>query len=137
MADFITDEPLPELNLMTFYIYNITNPQESIQRGYKPHILETGPYGYSKSTYKYDISFETTDSDLVSYKEYSMLHELTDPTVCTRMYFRMDRVLNVLLYNPCQNGKCDCISIDSHVRIVSNFVTVLLNINNTHPVNLS
>jgi hypothetical protein len=80
MAGFILDDPSPELQLMTFYVYNVTNPQDTVQRGFKPHITQTGPYGYSKITYKYDISFEQENSDYVTYKEFSMLQELEDPT---------------------------------------------------------
>ena len=79
MADFISDEPSPELNLMTFYIYNITNPADTIQRGFKPRLVETGPYGYSKATYKYDILFDAVNPDLVTFKEYSILSVLEDP----------------------------------------------------------
>ena len=80
MADFITDDPSAELQLLTFYVYNITNAQDIIQRGFKPHLKQTGPYGYSKITYRYDISFDPENSDYITYKELSMLQELPDPT---------------------------------------------------------
>ena len=76
MADFITYEPNPEENFLSLFIFNITNTKEVITTGYKPKIFQTGPYGYTKSTYRYDISFETDDSDHVTYKEYSMLNEI-------------------------------------------------------------
>jgi len=116
---FIIDEPSSEVSLITFYVFNVTNADEIVQRGYKPHIAETGPYGYTKNTFKYDVSFESADSRTISYKEYSYLEELSDPTVCERVSFRMDRIVNVELFNPCDNGKCYCIDHNSKVTIVN------------------
>ena len=43
-------------------------------RGYKPAVVEVGPFGFEKFTYKYDITFGSDDEDsYVSYKEYSVL----------------------------------------------------------------
>ena len=54
---FITYSPHEELDLITMYIYNVTNAPDVIQRGFKPHIYQMGPYGYRKSVHKYDITF--------------------------------------------------------------------------------
>jgi len=81
-------------------------------------MAETGPYGFVKYTYKYDVSFDNLkNSNEVTFKEYSILRESTDSASCEDMYFRMDR--NYLQENPCKGGSCKCKSLDSKIVTVN------------------
>jgi hypothetical protein len=51
-------------------------------------MTETGPYGFVKYTYKYDVSFDSLKrSNEVTFKEYSILREPTDSVSCEVQYF--------------------------------------------------
>jgi hypothetical protein len=77
-----------------------------------------GPFGYSKRTYKYDVSFDPTDSSSVTFKEYILLEAVADPTACTRMYHRLGNDFEALT-DPCVNGACDCLDASQMVTIVN------------------
>ena len=50
---------------------------------YKPTLAETGPFGFSKYSYKYDVHFDDNKaSKTVRFKEYSILREQKDTTTC-------------------------------------------------------
>lgn len=76
--DFVVYKPYEDDSLMTMYVFNITNAQTVFERGYKPHVSQTGPYGFQRNIYKYDISFDTEDSLTVKFKEYSILLEVAE-----------------------------------------------------------
>jgi hypothetical protein len=105
--EFIFDTPHTDVRLLSFYVFNVTNPLDVIRRGYKPALVETGPYGYYRRTYKYDIYFEDVHSRTVTFKEYTLLEEADDPMACEEMFYRLDRN-NLLNGNPCADGKCQC-----------------------------
>lgn len=105
---FVIYEPSQEEKLISIFMFNVTNAADTIQQGYKPHVVETGPYGYLKYTYKYDVSFDTSDSLNVTFKEYTLLKEATDPYACQRMFFKLDRNVGSSFTNLCYNGVCKC-----------------------------
>lgn len=118
--NFIIDEPRENLALYNFYVFNVTNSIDVITRGYKPYIKETGPYGYRKLTYKYDVSFSDDFSRSVSFKEYNRLEYIPPHKgkYCRDMYFRMERAFSDLT-DPCLSGMCDCHDHDSIVTIIN------------------
>lgn len=116
--EFLYDEPTSDVKLLSFYIFNITNTLDVIRRGYKPAVLETGPYGYYRRSYKYDIYFEDFDSRTVSFKEYTMLEAVNDPDVCEKMFYRLDRS-NLLDGNPCPGDLCKCKDPNSPIQSVN------------------
>lgn len=115
---FVVEEPSTDISLLSIYVFNITNPADVFQRGYKPHVSETGPYGYSKKTYKYDVYFDPVDSLYVSFKEYSLLDAVVDPYPCEKMFFRMDRDY-AKTSDPCIGGSCYCKNHNDTVTIVN------------------
>jgi hypothetical protein len=123
---FIIDEPDPSVDLLKFYVFNITNAADCLDRGNKPLIVETGPYGYRKKTYKYDVSFDTnTSSSTVSFKEYHYLTKINETIMCESMFFRMDNAFGELT-NPCDGGVCQCADHDATITIVNPLFLKLL-----------
>ena len=123
---FIVDEPRKNIALHKFYIWNVTNPADVMQKGYKPLMVEAGPYAYEKKTYKYDVSFDTNSSSTtVSFKEYSVLEEVTNQVACERMYYRMGNA-DVTLTDPCADGACLCQSHSDIVTVVNPLFLKLL-----------
>lgn len=115
---FVIDEPDPSYSMYTIFVFNVTNSADVLERGNKPEMAETGPYGFVKYTYKYDISFDDPErSTTVTYKEFSILQTVDDPAACEKMYFRMDR--DLLQADPCANGACECKAYDSLVTIIN------------------
>eukprot|EP01036_Dinobryon_divergens_P028399 gene28399-37335_t len=116
--NFIIDEPEPTYGMYQIFVFNVTNAAEVIQSGYKPTLAETGPFGFVKYSYKYDVHFDDNKaSKTVRFKEYSILREQKDTTTCQEMFFRMGR--DYLVDNPCKNGVCDCKSLDSPIVTVN------------------
>eukprot|EP01038_Epipyxis_sp_PR26KG_P014212 gene14212-19069_t len=127
--DFVIDEPDAESRMFMLYIYNISNAKAIYQRGYKPALVETGPYGFLKHSYKYDVSFHSAQSnsniegsnkyntDYVTFKEYTLLREVNDSSLCEKMFFRMDRGNGI--DTPCVDNACQCKSYDSVVSIIN------------------
>lgn len=116
--EFIYDEPSADVRLLSFYVFNVTNPLDIVRRGNKPAVKETGPYGYYRRSYKYDIYFEPSDTRTVTFKEYSYLEEVDDPDVCERMFYRMDRN-NLLDGDPCPDDTCKCKNPRNAVQAVN------------------
>jgi hypothetical protein len=116
--NFVIDKPSAEVRLFSFYIFNISNPFTTMQRGFKPSLVETGPYAYQITSTKYEILFDSKDSSTVSYKEYSTLQAVTDPLICKRMYYRMDKN-DLLDSDPCLSTDCTCQDPASIVTIVN------------------
>lgn len=116
---FVIDEPSQEDRLVSMYLFNVTNTRDTIEQGYKPTVEEVGPFGYRKHTYKYDISFETSDSLNVTFKEYTLLKEVTDLFSCQRMFFKLDRSFAQTFSNPCENDRCICKSHDAVLTAVN------------------
>ena len=127
--DFVVDNPPTERSMITMYVYNVTNPDEIIQRGYKPKMKETGPYGFSRESYKYNVTFHeynatfhannTGDGSHVYFEEYYILKPIEDPKACELMFYRTDRVSSATLENPCSGGKCLCQSIENPVMTIN------------------
>lgn len=123
--DFVIFEPEDSYNMYSFYVFAISNAAQVIQRGYEPMVVETGPYGFVKNSYKYDIYFEPDTSLTVTYKEYSYLTEITDnPNACEAMFYRMAR--DYLSDSPCANNACKCKSSLSNVTVVNPLFLKLL-----------
>lgn len=116
--NFIIDSPSKEVRLFSFYIFNISNTFTTIQRGFKPSMVETGPYAYEILTTKYNVFFHPIDSSTVSYQEYSILTPVVDKYACNRMYYRMDKN-DLLDTDPCQSIDCTCKDPQSIVTIVN------------------
>lgn len=54
----------------SFYLWNLTNPQEFLAGGEKPVFIEVGPFVFREFRYKYDIRF-SDDRSQVTYKEFT------------------------------------------------------------------
>jgi hypothetical protein len=117
---FIIDKPSSEVRLFSFYVFNLTKTYETMQRGFKPPMVETGPYAFEISSVKYEVYFEPEDSSTVSYKEYSTLKPVTDTSTCQRMYYRMDKN-DLLDADPCTLTDCTCKDPSSMVTIINPF----------------
>lgn len=115
---FIVDDPQPVDAMHSFYIFNVTNAADIIQRGYKPVVAEIGPYAYTKLVYKYDVSFHPVDFDTLTFKEFSVLREVTDPNLCQLLFFKLGRAFGQYS-NPCLNGACDCKSPSDVITIIN------------------
>jgi hypothetical protein len=123
--NFVVDEPDPSYSMFSVFIFNVSNSFDVLTRGNKPDMVETGPYGFVKYTYKYDISFsDPVESTTVTFKEYSVLQPVEDPDACEKMYFRMDR--DYLEATPCANNICKCKSYDSLVTVINPLLLKLL-----------
>jgi hypothetical protein len=120
---FLIDEPDSSSSMHLIYVFNVTNAAQVLQQGFRPNLVETGPYGFTKYTYKYDIWF-SDDSLSVTFKEYSILNEVTDATLCEKMYFRMERDYSI--DNPCPDLECLCKSYNSTVTIINPLFLKLL-----------
>ena len=117
-VDFVIDEPTSDYAMVTMYVFNVTNAADVFLIGFKPRMVETGPYGFVKYTYKYDIAFDDQEkSETVSFKEYSLLQEIVDPEECELMYYRLER--DALQDDPCPGDSCKCQPYDSTVTIVN------------------
>jgi hypothetical protein len=68
---------------------------------------EVGPYGYKKSTYKYNVTFNPNDDSDISFQEYVELKYQSDPLACRKNYFRIGRAEGQVI-DPCTSGMCDC-----------------------------
>jgi hypothetical protein len=123
---FVIDDPIADIRLFSFYVFNITNPLTTIQRGYKPDLVETGPYGYEMHSYKYNIYFQANDSSTVSYQEYSILKPVTDMEACKRMFYRMDKD-TLLEDDPCSGSNCFCQDPTSMITVLNPLYVKLIN----------
>lgn len=115
--EFIIDEPSAEYAMVSLYLYSVSNMPAVIQQGFKPQVKETGPFGYIKNTYRYDVVFDSEDPTTVTFKEYSYLQAVDDPTLCQKMYFRMDSDLDE--NNPCSGTSCLCQDPNLELTIVN------------------
>lgn len=123
--NFVVDEPDARYAMLSTFIFNVSNTYDVLTRGNKPELVETGPYGFVKYTYKYDISFsDPVESTTVTFKEFSVLQPVEDPNACEAMYFRMDR--DYLEATACPGDTCKCKSYDSLVTIVNPLLLKLL-----------
>jgi CD36 family len=98
-----------QYSLQSFYVWNITNPLEVLQLGYKPEMRQVGPYGYVKREQKYDVQFsEGDDSATVSYKQWHYLDPVAEPSECAAMHFRIGKAKLDMNDADCANSTCDC-----------------------------
>lgn len=115
---FIVDEPAIDEASLSFYMFNVSNAANILERGYKPFVTEVGPYAFKKKAYKYDVYFDPVDSLYVTYKEYTLLEEVTDPEQCLRLYYIMDR--NYLSTSDvCFTGGCNCRSTNETLTLLN------------------
>ena len=115
--NFVVDEPNGDIKLFAFYVFNVTNTLTVIQRGFKPVMVELGPYGYLMHSYKYDVYFEAEGSTTISFKEYNVLKQAPEKA-CQRMYYRMDKdILND--GDPCLDIDCTCQDTSDIVTIIN------------------
>ncbi|CAI4222504.1 unnamed protein product [Auanema sp. JU1783] len=71
----------PITNVMNFYFFNVTNPDEMIYAGAKPMLIEIGPYAVIETEEKKYLNF-SKDSTMVfyqNYKKYVIHKELSCP----------------------------------------------------------
>ena len=130
--NFIVDEPSVDTAMFQFWLFNISNAENIIDRGYKPNVLEVGPYGFRKRTYKYDVYIDPVDSLYVTYQEYTLLEEITDdPDACRRQYARMDRHF-LASTDYCLSGKCQCRSTNDTLTIVNPLFLKTIHDDSTH-----
>ena len=121
--NFIYDEPNREEALVSFYVFNVTNPSDVVTRGYKPIIRQLGPYAFQKSTYKYNVTFDPNDDTKMSFKEYVRytdipMGDLHDRETCRRMYYRMGRG-TLAFTDPCLTGTCNCFDANRTVTVAN------------------
>eukprot|EP01041_Mallomonas_annulata_P000638 gene638-1231_t len=122
---YVVDEPSQDERLLSFFMFNVTNPQEVFERGDRPHVSEVGPFAYKRRTYKYDIKFDPEVSKSMTFKEYEILDNVDDKESCTRMFFRMDRDHPSFGQQNCIGKECSC--KDDNVEITTinpNFMKV-------------
>lgn len=120
-TNFVIHEPADEDALYTIFVFSVSNAAGVLQTGDKPIVTEQGPYGYRKSTFKYDIAFSPGDQATISFKEYTLLDpvvEEADLAACTRIFFGMDRNAGSL-DNLCASGSCDCKNHDTILTILN------------------
>lgn len=115
---FIVDEPKEDQASLQFYFFNISNAAGILERGYKPRVQEVGPYAFRKKTYKYDVYFDPVDSLFVTYQEYILLEEVTEPEACSDMYARMGRHF-LMSFDACLNGACNCRSVNETLTVLN------------------
>jgi hypothetical protein len=115
--EFVVDEPNGDIKLFAFYVFNITNTLTVIQRGFKPQVVELGPYGYLMHSYKYDVHFEEEGSRSISFKEYNILKKAPNKA-CERMFFRMDKD-SLGEGDPCLDIDCSCQDTSDYVTIIN------------------
>ena len=111
------DEPNADIKLFAFYVFNVTNTLTVIQRGFKPQMVEIGPFGYLMHSYKYDVHFSEDGSTSISFKEYNILKQ-APPKACERMFFRMDKDL-LIDGDPCSERDCTCQDTSQYVTIIN------------------
>jgi len=97
-----------QTSLYSVYLFNVLNPREIMEDGYKPKITEQGPYGYVKHVHRYDITFSENDSEYVSYKQYSYFTSTPSLKDCHTMFFRMDLADYSSQREDCPSDKCYC-----------------------------
>ena len=115
---FVIDEPDSSYSMFSIYVFGVGNAADVFQRGAKPVMTETGPFGFLRHSYRYEISFDDpTRSETVSFKEFSVLLELSDVNLCEDMFYRTGR--DSLLVNPCTNDRCKCKDYDTLLTIVN------------------
>jgi len=115
---FVIDEPDSSYSMLSIYVFGVGNAADVFQRGAKPVMTETGPFGFLRHSYRYEISFDDpTRSETVSFKEFSVLLELSDANLCEEMYYRTGR--DSLVVNPCINEQCKCKDYDTLLTIVN------------------
>lgn len=115
---FVIDEPDSSYSMFSIYVFGVGNAADVFQRGAKPVMTETGPFGFLRHSYRYEISFDDpTRSETVSFKEFSVLLELSDVNLCEDMFYRTGR--DSLLVNPCINDRCKCKDYDTLLTIVN------------------
>lgn len=116
-VSFVVDEPASSFAMISFYVFNISNAYEVMERGDPPVVAETGPFAFVRNTYRYDIYFAANDSTSVTYKEFSYLSAVTNETDCEAMYYRLER--NYAQEDACDGGACRCKGFDDLVTIVN------------------
>lgn len=115
---FVIDEPDSSYSMFSIYVFGVGNAADVFQRGAKPVMTETGPFGFLRHSYRYEISFDDPiRSETVSFKEFSVLLELSDVDLCEDMFYRTGR--DSLLVNPCTNDRCKCKDYDTLLTIVN------------------
>jgi len=114
---FVVDEPSADIKLFAFFVFNVTNTLTVIQRGFKPIMVELGPYGYLMHSYKYDVYFEPEGSTTISFKEYNVLRQ-APVLACQRMYYRMDKE-GLADGDPCLLKECTCQDTSDIVTIIN------------------
>eukprot|EP00981_Chlorochromonas_danica_P001023 scaffold233_cov174-Ochromonas_danica.AAC.63 len=78
---FVVDEPTADYAMLSFYVFNYSNAYEVMESGDLPVATETGPYGFVKNSYRYDVVFPGNDSTTLVYKEFSYLTPIMDQIV--------------------------------------------------------
>eukprot|EP01031_Cornospumella_fuschlensis_P028812 gene28812-34780_t len=114
--EFVVDTPTEDFQMLSFYVFNVSNAYEVIERGDQPVVTETGPYAFVKYTYKYDVLFNDVENT-ITYKEFSYLNEITDPDACEKMFYRLEK--DYIQDDPCGNNKCSCKSIDALITVIN------------------
>jgi len=120
-TNFVIHEPADDDALFTIFVFSVSNAAGVLQTGQKPTVTEQGPYGYKRSSFKYDISFNPGDQSTISFKEYNLLDPLVeeeDLAACTRIFFGMDRNAGSL-DNLCASGVCNCKNHDTVLTILN------------------
>lgn len=115
--DFIHRDVEPQTSLFSIYLWNVTNPEIVMREGFKPVVSEAGPYGYLKSTYKYDVHFSDDDSQFVTYRQYNFFTPTPTDKDCYQMFFSMDKAKYSSQDVDCIGDTCDCRDDEEEVRV--------------------
>ena len=70
---FLNNTADASTSVFSFYLFNVSNTADVIQRGDRPVLNQTGPFSYEISHFKYDVSFDENVSSSITYSEYSTL----------------------------------------------------------------
>ena len=101
-----------QYTLQSLYVWNVTNPQQVLQQGFKPEMHQVGPFGFVKKSAKYNVQFSADDgSATVSYRQWEYLDPVTNASACRPMHFRMGKANLDIGQLDCANSSnstCDC-----------------------------
>lgn len=111
--NFVINNDSPYTSIFSFYIFNVSNPSNVIQRGDRPFLQETGPFSFHMETVKYDIGFNLQAESTTSYKEYSTLDILPSTSNACKRQFLQDSVSCV------GASACKCHSDNRTVTVVN------------------
>ena len=117
--DFVHKDAEPQSSLFEIYLFNISNAEIVMREGFKPDLVEVGPYGYIKNIYRYEIGFSEEDSQFVTYKQYNYFTPTENDRDCYHMFFKQDKAIYSSQVVDCEGDLCDCRDDDEEVKVIN------------------